>query len=267
MKKHQKLISKVYKISMTVFTALFICAILGCLAHLVFTSSMFDKTNTDPVYSPEKVGSYLQWLSIPFGIYVAAIIFGAVFYTIYPQKVNEFAKARPVDTVKRVHKFSLSEIENPEHRKILKRNKILRICLICFTSIIAIFCFVVTSLYLSNPENYILDSKVIERNAMTFVGILPYVLITAVWGLTTVFILDFTSKQDIIILKNEKMFKLDKLYKQTIDPEVRNITTNIVRIIVFLLAVTFIILGVFNGGVKDVFIKAINICTECIGLG
>ena len=28
-----------------------------------------------------------------------------------------------------------------------------------------------------------------------------------------------------------------------------------------------IILGVYNGSARDVLIKAINICTECIGLG
>ena len=28
-----------------------------------------------------------------------------------------------------------------------------------------------------------------------------------------------------------------------------------------------IVLGINNGGMRDVLIKAINICTECIGLG
>ena len=32
-------------------------------------------------------------------------------------------------------------------------------------------------------------------------------------------------------------------------------------------AVLFIVLGVMNGGLYDVLVKAINICTECIGLG
>ena len=40
-----------------------------------------------------------------------------------------------------------------------------------------------------------------------------------------------------------------------------------VRISLFLIAAVFIIWGVFNGGLYDVFVKAINICTECIGLG
>ena len=41
----------------------------------------------------------------------------------------------------------------------------------------------------------------------------------------------------------------------------------IARLAVLCLGILFIILGVMNGGSRDVLIKAINICTECIGLG
>ena len=34
-----------------------------------------------------------------------------------------------------------------------------------------------------------------------------------------------------------------------------------------LLALALILLGTLNGGLRDVFIKAANLCTECIGLG
>lgn len=43
--------------------------------------------------------------------------------------------------------------------------------------------------------------------------------------------------------------------------------TPIIRIALCVLAVLFIVLGVMNGGWYDVLVKAINICTECIGLG
>ena len=33
------------------------------------------------------------------------------------------------------------------------------------------------------------------------------------------------------------------------------------------LALLLIALGAYNGGARDVFVKAVNICTECIGLG
>ena len=39
------------------------------------------------------------------------------------------------------------------------------------------------------------------------------------------------------------------------------------RLILFALTAVFLALGVLNGGMRDVLAKAINICTECIGLG
>ena len=42
---------------------------------------------------------------------------------------------------------------------------------------------------------------------------------------------------------------------------------NILRVIVLMAAVLLIVLGIANGGLWDVLVKAINICTECIGLG
>ncbi len=44
-------------------------------------------------------------------------------------------------------------------------------------------------------------------------------------------------------------------------------TVKIARLVILLLALIFIIMGIFNGSLNDVFIKAAKICTECIGLG
>lgn len=42
---------------------------------------------------------------------------------------------------------------------------------------------------------------------------------------------------------------------------------NALRGVIIALAVLLIVLGIANGGLWDVLVKAINICTECIGLG
>ena len=39
------------------------------------------------------------------------------------------------------------------------------------------------------------------------------------------------------------------------------------RALLYIAATVMLLLGVLNGGLNDVFVKAINICTECIGLG
>ncbi|MBQ8161893.1 MAG: hypothetical protein IJ083_14270 [Clostridia bacterium] len=43
--------------------------------------------------------------------------------------------------------------------------------------------------------------------------------------------------------------------------------TSVIRLILALLGILFTVLGVMNGGMRDVMVKAIQICTECIGLG
>ena len=40
-----------------------------------------------------------------------------------------------------------------------------------------------------------------------------------------------------------------------------------IRAFILIAAVLLILAGILNGSAMDVFIKAINICTECIGLG
>ncbi len=47
----------------------------------------------------------------------------------------------------------------------------------------------------------------------------------------------------------------------------RSASIRIVQAILLLISVVLIVLGVMNGGLYDVLVKAINICTECIGLG
>lgn len=41
----------------------------------------------------------------------------------------------------------------------------------------------------------------------------------------------------------------------------------ILRSLIAVVAIVFIVIGIFNGGAADVLLKAIAICTECIGLG
>lgn len=45
------------------------------------------------------------------------------------------------------------------------------------------------------------------------------------------------------------------------------IPVSVLRLCLAVAAVLLVLLGVANGGAGDVLIKAVNICTECIGLG
>ena len=252
---------------MAVFTVIFAAAVITCLGHLVFTSALVNSSITDRVYSAEKVGFYLKWLSIPFAIYVSALLFGAYFYTRYPQKVNDRVPPREFDTLKRLVPISLSQVEDPKHRKLLKRNIAIRFGFMLFSALLLLFCFGLSFIYLANSDFYVVDSNIINRNLNLFLSVLPFGLIIIVWGIATIYVIDITCRQDIEILKNDKLFKLKKHHHSLLSPKAEKATINVLRIGVGVLAITFVILGVFNKGMNNVFIKAINICTECIGLG
>ena len=62
-------------------------------------------------------------------------------------------------------------------------------------------------------------------------------------------------------------FTVYGIIKRYIPNKLNSILLLTSRIAVGVIAITFILVGIFNGGANDVFVKAINICTECIGLG
>ena len=66
------------------------------------------------------------------------------------------------------------------------------------------------------------------------------------------------AKESPSLLRAKKKTHVDTATKKTIFA---------VRVIFLTLAVSFIVIGVFNGGAKDVLSKAIKLCTECVGLG
>ena len=41
----------------------------------------------------------------------------------------------------------------------------------------------------------------------------------------------------------------------------------LIRRVLFAAAICFVVMGIFNGSMRDVLVKAIKICTECVGLG
>ena len=58
---------------------------------------------------------------------------------------------------------------------------------------------------------------------------------------------------------------MDRKREYTKDKEAGSIRC--VRIVLLIAAVLFLIAGIRNGSMDAMFVRAVNICTECIGLG
>ena len=108
----------------------------------------------------------------------------------------------------------------------------------------------------------------IVAGAVAGVAILAYALapliIKSVFTMsqTTLYVVVFTVAELIAV-----GFAVYHSVQSQIPNKANKILLLVTRIAVGVIAITFIVVGVLNGGANDVLIKAINICTECIGLG
>ena len=141
-----------------------------------------------------------------------------------------------------------------------KKRKIERIA---FLGILAITSFVFL-FYALNPDNY--------ANGAEITGS----VITLMSALTPLLLIDFSASV-LIAYRAEASFARElELIKQL--PNAKNISEKqvvessprkivIIKLSLILISAIIIVSAYFCGGAADVLTKAINICTECIGLG
>ena len=91
----------------------------------------------------------------------------------------------------------------------------------------------------------------------------PCFLIPAIFSIIVAYKDEKSLKKEIELVK--KLPQKDAITEIKLNDNEK--TANIVRFAIVLLGVVCLFYGYFAGGTADVLTKAINICTECIGLG
>lgn len=133
-------------------------------------------------------------------------------------------------------------------------------------------CMLPVFTYLVNPAHFdATDQAGLEHVIGSMVShILPWIVIAFGGLIASTVYLEKSMKRESEAaakrLKEEKEEGLGKRVskkKEGIAPE----RLKMIRISVLALALIFIIAGIANGNMNAVMIKAINICTECVGLG
>ena len=143
----------------------------------------------------------------------------------------------------------------PPEARAIRRSRVLRqvlvyaLCLIELTPVV---------LYLARASSFPDDTERALSGLLT--GALPWIALSAV----TLYVGDRADEQ-ALEAENTLLMKEPKLPQRRIRL-VRRVPWYAYAC-VYALAAALIALGVHNGGLRDVLIKAIKICTECIGLG
>ena len=92
--------------------------------------------------------------------------------------------------------------------------------------------------------------------------VLPWTAAAFILAYIGLMLRDISMEKELVMLKNVPLAK-----HEATECKHKGAPINAVRTVLLIAAVVLIVLGVFNGGARDVLVKAINICTECIGLG
>lgn len=264
-----------YGIFLSAFTA-----VLGALFIATAVGILADGNWVQGAYSREIVAERLFPVSIVFYFWVASIIAGFVLSLVYPY--NEKPVKIPQEGLTlnrlsaRIPQGSGQEYDEDLKRVRKERNTRLIIYIVC-----SAICFagaIASAVYLLNSSHFTSHDK---NKAMLdmLINVGPWVLVAFTSCIAMTLLEKSSQNREITVLKH--LIASNKGNPVIVANTPKNVVlTKIqaffankytklgVRIGVGVIAVTFILVGVFcTEGARDVLLKAINICTECIGLG
>ena len=157
-------------------------------------------------------------------------------------------------------KKDFSNCNNELLQKIIKERKSRKIHIVIRTTLICIS-IIIFLLYALNGNNYQNDINTSVIKAMWILT--PCFLIPSIYSVFVSINNEKSIKKEIELVK--KLETKDDANKSKINSNHKSVL--LLRFIALFIGICFLIYGYFAGGTADVLTKAINICTECIGLG
>lgn len=235
------------------------------------------------MYSREVAGKKLLPLMIPLGLWIVAAIVGYVLSVLAPAVKKRGGKRDDLTALKKLRArmpAGTSE-EFLQEREQFKKAEICRLAVWLICAAVWVASAIAAAVYLfrfvdSVPVhfpgiNFNTDVLAMVKNVFPWFGASFLVCVLAL-----VFE-SFYAKRELPRMK--KLIALGKGAPLEAPSAVANSkaavrsflgnenTVVVIRMALLIVGVVFVSVGIFNGGMHDVLMKAIKICTECIGLG
>ena len=219
-------------------------------------------------FTVESVSVKFLEILAPFLIWVVAIVFGGVFALAFPTFEKSAAYIHSKNTLK---KLTARLPQKDGGRYAFNA----RFVAWCVGFIVALVCAIVSLVYLTSSAyepvssgGFFLEHQEAER----LVRALPWVFAGFGAAIAVSFFEEYSLRKEISLVKtklaeNAKNGVVVKARNSQKTVKNNNRATFFVRVAVGSLAIILIVWGIANGGMADVLGKAINICTQCIGLG
>ncbi len=230
------------------------------------------------IYSRETVSARLLLILPALIVWLIAAVYGYTMSVFVPCKGTFVRKQSVRKTAQRL-KGKIPQGEGEPfrtERKKLTRYEGIRIAVWTAASAFCLASAVIAIVYLANTAHF--SSLDVNGEVVALVkNVLPWMLSSLLLVFAAMIYDDLSAKREVKLAKNLIVLGKGAPLPRP-DPFTRTVGnlrtwTNsdlflwMVRSALLVLGILFFVLGIVNGGASDVFIKAINICTECIGLG
>lgn len=220
----------------------------------------------DRPFTPDNISAEFSKIAVFVWITVAMVVIGIILALVMPE---EKAKLRATINKKTVlgrlsRRIDTKALPTEVKEKLEAEDKLCKTLKIAAAALIAVAA-IVGLVYALNPANFSADYNASVIAACTL--ILPLSFFGM--GIATAYVIIESASLDrrIALVKSAMATGSKATDAEACEKASRPGLTIGIRIAVAVVAIVFIVLGIFNGGMADVLSKAINICTECIGLG
>ena len=260
----KKRIHLIYSIVLSL--ALIVAGILFMIACARIYQGAY-KVN-DQLYSREAVAMAFAPIAIP--VYIAlALLIGSFLLRIFlPVENPKLSVEKQYDVIlqKLLKKLDVDACDEALRRDILKQRKLRKIHTMISFSLLAV-CSIVFLCYGVNINHFPLaDATGSVRNAMWF--FLPCLAIPFGYSVFAAYARKASVIKEIDLVKQAISQGCTATEsKEEVPVKNRQKHINIARCAIICVAVGILVYGFVFGGTEDVLTKAINICTECVGLG
>ena len=253
-----KTLNKIFLLSTSFHTALMGTVFIIQVLRIYFFN---DKT-----FNREICGQYILEILPVILLWIGLIIGSFIYFNITNFKYKNISKISNVARTNNLKRIcpEISDVEiNKKLNKIEKSNKI--------ASIILITVILISSLmglgYLLNIKHFEpneINNSYIEQAGKMSLHLMPWVIISLGTFILYAIHIEKQAKHT-----NDILLEVIKTNGKVTYKEIKqnNILKTIAQCLILTISVVFIVIGVINGGAADVLQKAVNICTECIGLG
>ncbi len=235
-------------------------------------------------YTRGSVAKFFKPIILPLCVWFAALLGDLVLSTLWGKTEKRLKAQMDVNRALNKVKGRMPAGKLPQAKEVEKREEKFRlivgiVCGVC-VGLAATFSmlFLLDVLYLPifKGEFFTANNGVVDRLAqVALLALLAFALTCVAAGVCNAsrrreregYLALLADKSAPMQEAEENVEPLKITQGKEIDPKKAKYCKRAARITLLAVGIVLVCVGIFNGGMRDVLMKAINICTQCIGLG